>query len=146
MNQLAKIALAIFLVVMAVPATAANEAAANCPNVKKWQDALNKGDAAAVANLYTPDATEVTPTGIRVGQAAVEQRIEDGIKQGWKNAVITTTICNIEGPIRISAGGWTNHTPQGSARGFWTGIEKKLHNTWKLVNLTFNMTPPPLAK
>jgi hypothetical protein len=60
-----------------------------CPVNKTSEDAYNKGDTAAVAALYTADAIEVTPEGIRVGPAAVKERIEGGINNaGMKHAVI----------------------------------------------------------
>jgi hypothetical protein len=72
---------------IAAPALAADMDVSKCPVNKTWQDAYNKGDFAAVAALYTADAIEVTPEGVRVGPAAVKERLEDSItKGGMKNA------------------------------------------------------------
>ena len=73
---------------------------------KTWQDAYNKGDTSAVVALYPADAIEVSPEGIRVGPAAIKERIEREIKAGIKQAVITATKCNVEGSTRWSAGDW----------------------------------------
>jgi ketosteroid isomerase-like protein len=128
-----------------VTAAAAEIDASKCAgNGKQWQDAFNKGDTSAVAALYTSDAVEVTPTGIQVGPAAVKKRLDEGIKEGWKqDLIIVATKCDIEGAVRWSSGSWKQTSPQGFVGGFWTVIEVKDLNGWKLQNLTFNQTPPP---
>ena len=90
-------------------------------------------------------AIEVTPDGIRLGPAAVKNRLDEGFKEGWKkDLVIVPTKCNIEGAVRWSSGSWNQTSPQGSSvGGFWTVIEVEDGNGWKLQNLTFNQTPPP---
>ena len=110
----------------------------------QWQEAFNKGDTSAVAALYTSDAVEVTPDGIRVGPAAVKERPDEDIKEGWKkDLVIVATKCDSEGAVRWSSGSWKQTSPQGPVGGFWTAIEVKGGNGWKLQNLTINLTPPP---
>jgi ketosteroid isomerase-like protein len=134
---------AMLFAAVAAPASAAEMDVSKCPVNKTWQDAYNKGDAEAVAALYAADAIEVTPEGIRVGPAAVKERVEGQKKAGDKNTVITATKCNIEGSTRWSAGEWKSEPPQGSVSGFWTAIETKDGNTWKMVSLTYNVTMPP---
>jgi hypothetical protein len=98
-----------------------------------------------VAALYTSDAVEVAPDGIRVGPAAVKQRLDENIKEGWKqDLVIVATKCDSESTVRWSSGSWKQTSPQGSpVGGFWTAIEVKEDNSWKMQNLTYNLTPPP---
>ena len=117
-----------------------------CTSDKQWQDAFNKGDTSAVAALYTSQAVEVTPTGIQGGQGAVKARLDESIKQGWKqDLVIVATQCDSEGAVRWSSGSWEQTSPQGSpVGGFWTAIEVKDGNGWKIQNFTFNLTPPGL--
>jgi ketosteroid isomerase-like protein len=138
-------AFSIFVITGTVTAAAAEMDASKCTGHKQWQDAFNKGDTSAVAALYTSDAVEVTPDGIRVGPAAVKERLDEDFKDGWKkDAVIVATKCDIEGAVRWSSGSWKQTSPQGSSvGGFWTAIEVKDGNGWKLQNLTFNLTPPP---
>ena len=115
-----------------------------CPGDNQWQDALNKGDTSAVAALYTSDAVEVTPDGIRVCPAAVKERLDESIKEGWKqDSVIVATKCDSEGTVRWSSGSWKRTSPQGPVGGFWTAIQVKDGEGWKIQNLTFNPTPPP---
>jgi ketosteroid isomerase-like protein len=134
-------AFSIFVIAGTVPASAAE---VKCTVDNRWQDALNKGDTSAVAALYTSDAVEVTPDGIRVGPAAVKERLDESIKEGWKrDSVIVATKCDSDGPVRWSSGSWKRTSPQGSpVSGFWTAIEVKGGNEWKIQNLTFNLTPP----
>jgi ketosteroid isomerase-like protein len=137
---------AIFLGIatLAVPTYAADTDVSKCSTATHWQDAYNKGDAAAVAAMYSSDAIEVTPGGITVGPAAVKERVETSInKAGMKTAVITTTKCNVDATLKWSAGEWKSTTPQGPVGGYWTAIEAKDGDTWKIHNLTFNLTPPP---
>jgi ketosteroid isomerase-like protein len=138
-------AFSIFVIAGTVAAAAAEIDAAQCTGYKPWQDAFNKGDTGTVAALYTSDAVEVTPDGIVVGPAAVKERLDQGFKEGWKkDLVIVATKCDIEGAVRWSSGSWKQTSPQGSSvGGFWTAIEVKDGNDWKMQNLTFNQTPPP---
>jgi ketosteroid isomerase-like protein len=134
-------AFSIFTVAGTVPAAAAE---VKCPVDNRWQDAINKGDTSAVAALYTSDAVEVTPEGIRVGPAAVKERLDESIKEGWKqDLVIVATKCDNEGTVRWSSGSWKRTSPQGPVCGFWTAIEVKDGEGWKIENLTFNVMPSP---
>jgi ketosteroid isomerase-like protein len=133
----------IFAIASTIPEPAAGMDGTGCTIHKEWQDAFNKGDASAVAALYTSSAIEVTPLGIRTGPAAVKERIEESIKEGSKNLEIVATECDPKSAFRWSAGSWNNETPRGPASGFWTMIEVKYGDGWKIQNLTFNLTPPP---
>ena len=137
-------AFSICLIAGTVTAVAAEMDTSKCTVHNQWQDAFNKGDASAVAALYTADAVEVTPAGIRVGPAAVKERVDEGIKQAKPDLVIVATKCDIEGAIRWSSGSWKWTSAQhGAEGGFWTVIEVKDGNGWKMQNLTYNLTPPP---
>ena len=135
----------IFVIVGTVTAAAAEIDASKCSTTpKQWQDAFNKGDTSAVAALYGSDAVEVTPAGIRLGPAAVKERLDEGFKEGNKNdLLIVATKCDIEGAVRWSSGSWNQTSPRGPVSGFWTVIEVKDGLGWKMQNLTFNLTPPP---
>src|SRR3954453_18794595 len=126
-------------------AVAAGTDVSRCPVNKQWQDAYNKGNANAVLALYTPNAIEVTPEGIRVGAAAIKDRIEGAMKQ-LKDAVIVATKCDVGTTFRWSSGTWKAASSQGSVGGFWTAIESKDGDAWKIENLTYNTTPPPANK
>lgn len=131
----------IFVVAGTVAAAAAEM---KCTGDNRWQDAFNKGDTNAVAALYTSDAVEVTPDGIRVGPATVKERLDEEIKEGWKqDLVVVATKCESDGAVRWSSGSWKQTSPEGRVGGFWTAIDVKDGNGWKMHNLTYNLTPPP---
>lgn len=133
------------LTILAAPAFAAEIDPSTCPVPMIWQNAYNKGDAAGIAALYTPDAIEVSPGGIIQGPEAVKERVTQSIKNDGPNSLkLVTQKCTIEGPIRWSVGQWdTKATPGGGASGFWTLIEVKSGDTFKIKNLTYTLTPPP---
>jgi ketosteroid isomerase-like protein len=140
-------AFSIFIIAGTVTAAAAEMDVSKCgTGYKQWQDAFNQGDTSTAAALYASDAVEVTPDGIRRGPAAVKNRLDEALKQGWKkDVVIVPTKCDIEGAVRWSSGSWKQTSPQGSSvGGFWTVIEVEEGNGWKVQNLTFNQTSPPL--
>lgn len=121
-------AFSFFAVAGTVPAAAAE---VKCPIDNQWQDALNKGDTSAVAALYTS------------GPTAVKERLDESLKEGWKqDLVIVATKCGNEGTVRWSSGSWKRTSPQGPVGGFWTAIEVKDGEGWKIQNLTFNLAPP----
>src|SRR5580692_4159871 len=49
---------------------------------KKFDEAFNNGDAAALAALYTQDAVWVTPQGPVVGREAIQKRFAGMFQQG----------------------------------------------------------------
>src|ERR1700722_2147928 len=49
---------------------------------KKFDEAMSKNDATAVAALYAQDAVEVAPTGVFSGRQGIEKYFE-GIFQQW---------------------------------------------------------------
>ena len=75
--------LGVLVIAGTVTAAAAEMDASKCAgNAKQWQAAFNKGDTSAVAGLYTPDAVEVTPSGIQVGPAAVKSALTKASRKG----------------------------------------------------------------
>jgi hypothetical protein len=52
-----------------------------CPTNQQWQNAYNKGDAMAVADLYALGGIEVTPEAIREGRAAIKERVQKDLEQ-----------------------------------------------------------------
>ena len=121
------------LAILVTPGHAAPADVSACTIQTIWQDAYNRGDAAAVAALHAPDAIEVTPAGIRAGSAAVKQRVEQSItRNGMQSVTINATKCHIDGTSRWSAGDWQGATPHGSVGGFWRQSRRKDEGTWKL--------------
>jgi ketosteroid isomerase-like protein len=144
--QLHTYMLPVLVIAGTTTAVAADMDVSKCPANQQWQNAYNQGDTTAVLALYAPDAIEVTPEGIKVGPAAIKERVEGTLKQ-LKNAVIIATKCDVGNVFRWSSGTWKAESPQGPAGGFWTAIETKHGGAWKIHNLTYNyLAPPPPAK
>lgn len=112
---------------------------------KRYQDLYNKGDAKGAAALFQPDGAYVTPFGAMVGPAEIE-RIETAemTTMGLKNIVIDVTSCGVMGLARWEYGNWKSDSPQGPVGGLWSDVETV--DTGRIVNLTFNITPPPSGK
>src|SRR5262245_53568281 len=57
----------------------------------KWEAALSRGDSAAIANLYTPDAQLLPPNGNVVsGREAIQKYWQGAISSGFKAVSLTT--------------------------------------------------------
>ena len=48
---------------------------------KKYDDAFNKHDAAALASVFTEDAVQVAPEGLIYGRQAIEKKFADTFRQ-----------------------------------------------------------------
>ena len=124
-------------------------------NSKKFGEAVNNNDAAAVAAFFTEDAVLVTNTRPVYGRQAIEKWYADVFK-AWhpKNHIdkrdpnsprIIGTADNI-----ASNGEWSE-TGQGKngepiqAKGYWSVIDTREGDGWKLRMVAFNIAPPPAA-
>lgn len=98
-----KLLLAIPLLLLAVPANAAD---ALSTTIQKADDAFsaafNKGDGAAVAQLYTEQAT-LLPAGADIikGRAAIQKYWQGAMQSGLKNAALT--VVSVEAYGRTTA-------------------------------------------
>jgi len=141
MNIISLSAVALVGLGFSLPAIAADP---KCPMSTIWQDTYNKGDPAAVAAMYAEKAVEVTPSGLMDGQAAIKTRIDDTMhKAKLLDVVIETDKCLADDNFRWSAGNWKSGSPQGPVSGYWMSSEAKIGDTWKIITLAFNITPPP---
>ena len=121
---------------------------------KKFIEAVDNNDAAAVAAVFTEDAVFVTDTGPVYGRDAVEKYWADLFKQFhvsnhvskddqysphiigtagnevWRNALWSSTLQGQSGgPIQL--------------KGYWSAIEVREGDAWKHRMLTVNVTPAP---
>jgi uncharacterized protein (TIGR02246 family) len=68
-------------------------------NNAAWSVALNQGDTAAVAALYTENATILPPgANIQRGRAAIEKTVQGLVSSGARNMVLTATDVSQVGP------------------------------------------------
>jgi len=123
---------------------------------KKYAEADNNNDAAALAALFTEDAVIVPETGPVNGREAIEkwyanlfQKVHDS------NHVVTADqdsphIIGTAGNEVWETGGWST-TVKGQnfgpveAKGYWSGFFVREGDVWKIRMLTWNITPPPAA-
>ena len=81
----------------------------------KWMAAFNRGDAAAVAALYTDHATLMPPTSAMIqGRQGVQEFWQGAIQDGVKDALLTTVEVQASGDTAYEVGKFslTAH-PQG---------------------------------
>jgi ketosteroid isomerase-like protein len=121
---------------------------------KKFIDAVDSNDAAAVAALYTDDAVFVTPQGPLYGGEAIQKFWTDLFKQFHVSNHVSKD--DQYSPHIIGTAGnevWRNaewsETLQGQSggpiqlKGYWSAIEVHEGDDWKHRMLTVNVTPPP---
>jgi ketosteroid isomerase-like protein len=121
---------------------------------KKYAEAVNSNDAAAVAALYTEDAVVVTETGTIYGREAIEKRWADLFKQ----VHFSNHMAKQDTPHMIGTAGnemWGNGewsaTIQGKnwgpkdLKGYWGDVFVRQGDEWKILMDTSNTTPAPAA-
>ena len=123
---------------------------------KKIDEGFNNGDAAAVGALFTEDAVFVTPQGPIFGREAIEKLFEGMFQQGHysnhlnKDDQGSPHTIGTAGNEVWRTGEWSS-TLQGKSggpiqlKGYWSAINVREGDTWKIKMLTFNMTPPPAS-
>jgi uncharacterized protein (TIGR02246 family) len=124
--------------------------------VKKFDEAFNNGDAAAVAALYTEDAVQVTPQGPVFGREAIEKLFTGVFQQGHysdhlnKDDQGSPHMIGTAGDEVWRTGEWS-FTVQGKSgdpiklKGYWSAINVREGDAWKIQMLTFNVAPAPAA-
>jgi uncharacterized protein (TIGR02246 family) len=122
---------------------------------KKFDEAVNNNDAAAVAALFTEDAIFVTGAGPLYGPQAIEKQYAEW----FKGARCSNHILKIADSRRIvgtadkisSNGEWsqTAQPPNGKPfqlKGYWANIVVREGDAWKIwMSTAFNITPAPAA-
>ena len=123
---------------------------------KKFDEAFDNGDAAALASLFTDDAVFVTPGGMMYGREAIEKYWVETFQQGHfsnhlnKADQYSPHLIGTTGNEVWRTGEWS-FTVQGKSgdpinlKGFWSAINVREGDTWKTRLLTFNVTPPPTS-
>ena len=131
---------------------------------KKNDEAWSKGDAAALAALFTEDGVMVTPGGILSGREAIQQRdqsVFDNLRKrlGTEASEGSAHITNVTKVVEMhaiddhtawGAGEWTqtipgpNHTVR-EAHGYWGCVTVRDGDIWKNRMLTVNVITSPAA-
>ena len=123
--------------------------------MKKYDQAVNNNDAAAVAALFMEDAVFVTDTGPLYGRQAIEQRYAEWFKafhhsnHVGKRDPNTTRMIGTADNIALS-GEWSE-TIQGQSgepfqlKGYWSAIDTREGDRWKIRMMSYNITQAPAA-
>jgi ketosteroid isomerase-like protein len=123
---------------------------------KKYDEAFNNNDAAAVAAFFTEDAVLVTDTGPVYGRKAIEKSYADQF-QKWrvsnhigKPDQYSPHIIGTAGDEAWSSGEWslTLQPETGDPiplKGHWSEIYVRDGDAWKVRMQTWNITPEPAA-
>ena len=119
---------------------------------KKYDEAVNNNDAAAIAALYTEDAVFVSDRGPVYGRKAIEKWYADGFQERHPTNhigkaeqdsahVIGTAGDQIwrNGEWSESGQGKTGETIQ--TKGYGSAIYNREGDGWKISMLTWNITP-----
>jgi ketosteroid isomerase-like protein len=121
---------------------------------KKFNEAWNNNDAAALAALFTKDAVLVNNTGPIYGREAIEKQYADLFKQmhfsnhiatpdRYSPHIIGTTGNELwwNGEYSVTIQGQTGGPIQ--AKGYWTSIVVREGDVWKDRMQIWNAAPPP---
>ena len=120
--------------------------------LKKFDEAWNNNDAAALAALYTEDAVIVTDTGPIYGRDAIKKHFADLFQKFHfsnhlaKADQYSPYIIGTDGNQAWSNGEWSV-TLQGQSgspiqlKGYWSDVNVREGDTWKDRMETFNITP-----
>lgn len=125
-------------------------------NIKAFDDAINNNDAAAIAAIFTEDAVFVTDGGPVYGRQAIEKWYAD-MFPGWhpKNHIGKTDqysahAIGTAGNAIWSNGEWSE-TGKGKTgedipiKGYWSAIDIREGDAWKIRMMTFNLAKAPAA-
>ena len=122
---------------------------------KKYDEAENNNDAAALAALFTEDAVFVTDTGPVYGRQTIEKWFADDFQEWHHSKYLTKRDQNppyiIGTADNIASTGEWSLTVQGKTgdpiqlNGHYSAINTREGKDWKIRMLTWNVTPAPSA-
>ena len=112
----------------------------------RYEDALNRKDATALATLFTEDAVQVTPEGMFFGREAIRRRFADLFqRQHSTNFFGARDRLNAIGDDLWAVGQWWSllqgQTGPIQVGGYWSQIYVREGDTWKIRMSIFNSTP-----
>jgi ketosteroid isomerase-like protein len=118
----------------------------------KYDAAVNRNDATAVGKLFTDDAIFVTDGGPVYGRQAIEQWYANMFQQLHPNDFKgkpdqnSLYVFGATGNEACRIGEWSQTIPVESGdpiklKGFWSTIDIRQGEEWKMRVLTWNVTP-----
>ena len=116
--------------------------------IKQLEDALNKGDAAAIAALYTEEARVLPPNGpMIVGREAIQNSHQGDIDAGLSDLQLTTLEVGVVRDLAYEIGEYTEtiQPEEGEAirdQGKYVVVWKRENGEWKLDVDIWNSSIP----
>ena len=117
-------------------------------NTKQFVEAFNKGDAAAVANMYTMDARVLPPYAEMVeGRGNIQKFWQGAMTAGVKMVSLETVHVETQGNVAVEVGRYTTTTPGAGGttttdKGKYVVMWKREGGSWKLAVDIFNTNIP----
>lgn len=141
----------VFLVVMCAAAFAQAQSPVRTAieaNAKQFIESVNKGDVAAVANMYTMNARLLPPNYDMVeGRANIQKYWQAAGAAGAKIIALDIVDLDVQGNTAIEVGRYTTTIPAAGGavitdKGKYVVVWKREGNAWKLAVDTFNSNLP----
>jgi uncharacterized protein (TIGR02246 family) len=113
--------------------------------VQQFEDAVSQQDAAAFAQLYTENGTDLTEGSAVVGREAIQQYVQGGFDAGLAEVSVEVTEAGLMGDTAYGAGTFISTGAEGEVfgDGNWTGIYKQEAGEWKIHRLMGVSKPAP---
>ncbi len=117
-------------------------------NTKAFVEAFNKGDAAAVAGMYTKDAKLLPPNSeMMEGTQNIQAYWQGAISAGGKLDALETVEVEARGDMAAELGKYTLTMPQAGGgtitdQGKYLVVWKRQGRTWKLARDIWNTSKP----
>jgi uncharacterized protein (TIGR02246 family) len=115
----------------------------------KYEEAYNKGDAKALAKLYSDDVDYIDQDGAEVkGRDAMEKLLADNFQQnpGVKLAITTEEIKELTPDVKVSRGFATVTPANGAAETTrYTAVRVRKGDHWEISQLNERQAAPPSA-
>jgi uncharacterized protein (TIGR02246 family) len=151
MRRISTVPLTVAVVVLAGMASAAPpedvRAAIEAGN-KAFSAAVARGDAAAVATLYTSTAEVLPPGGeIARGREAIQKAFQGALDAGMRDLPLTALEVEAHGDTATEVGTWVWRGKDGATldHGKYIVIWKKEGGQWRLHRDIWNSSTPPAA-
>ena len=116
-------------------------------NTRSFVEAFNKGDAAAVAQIYAADAKILPPNEkIVEGRANIQAFWQTAIGAGLKMTSLTPTTITPAGNLLVETGKYVMTIPAGGAtvtdEGKYVVVWRREGRNWKIIRDIFNSDKP----
>lgn len=116
----------------------------------EWKADYNKGDAAAIANMYADTALYSSQAFTATGKNAIEDGMKKDMAGGAKLTSITVDQSNRDGALNYADGAWTAEVkgPDGkpiTIGGHWLSVSQYKDGKYAFLlhNVNMQMPPPP---